>query len=40
MDLVSYDKYFSGELVDQELPDVDLKKYEASMADFPKPVLG
>ena len=40
MDLVGYDKFFSGELVDHELPDVDLKKYEASMADFPKPVLG
>jgi tryptophan synthase beta chain len=40
MDLVGYDKYFNGELVDYELPDVDLEKYKASMADFPKPVLG
>ena len=40
MDLVGYDKYFSGELVDYELPDVDLEKYKKSMDGFPKPVLG
>jgi tryptophan synthase beta chain len=40
MDLVGYDKYFAGELTDYELPDTDLEKYKASMADFPKPVLG
>ena len=37
MDLVGYDKYFGGELVDYELPEEDLDKLRASMADFPKP---
>ncbi|MDA0747929.1 MAG: TrpB-like pyridoxal phosphate-dependent enzyme [bacterium] len=37
MDLVGYDKFFNGELVDYALPDEDIEKFRASMADFPKP---
>ena len=37
MDLMGYDKYFAGELQDYALPQEDLEKFKASMADFPKP---
>lgn len=37
MDLVGYDKYFQGELTDYALPDEDLEKFAASMAEFPTP---
>jgi hypothetical protein len=37
MDLVGYDKYFGGELVDYALPEEDLDTLRASMVDFPKP---
>jgi tryptophan synthase beta chain len=37
MDLLGYDKYFGGELVDYELPESDLEKFKASMAEFPVP---
>ena len=37
MDLVGYDKYFGGELVDYALPEEDLETFRASMAEFPRP---
>ncbi len=40
MDLLGYEKYFGGELVDYALPDEDLERFKASMADFPKPKVG
>ncbi len=40
MDLAGYEKFFGGELVDYALPDEDLERFRASMADFPKPKVG
>ena len=40
MDLMGYDKYFSGDLEDYPLPDEDLKRFAASMAGFPRPKAG
>ena len=40
MDLLGYEKYFGGELIDYALPDEDLERFKASMADFPKPKVG
>lgn len=37
MDLLGYDKYLSGELENYALPDEELERFRASMADFPKP---
>ncbi|MBL8026144.1 MAG: TrpB-like pyridoxal phosphate-dependent enzyme [Fibrobacteres bacterium] len=37
MDLVGYDKYLSGQLSDYALPDSDVKKFQSSFANFPKP---
>ena len=37
MDLVGYQKYFAGELADHELPQADLDKGLAPVADLPKP---
>ena len=37
MDLVGYDKYFGGELVDYTLPEEDLETFRASMAELPRP---
>jgi tryptophan synthase beta chain len=36
MDLAGYDAYLSGKLRDYELPDDDLKKYTAPLANLPK----
>ena len=37
MDLVGYDKYFGGELVDHTLSEEDLETFRASMAEFSRP---
>ena len=37
MDLVGYDKYFAGQLSDYALPEEDLQRFAASIADLPKP---
>lgn len=37
MDLVGYDKYFSGQLNDYSLPEEELQRFAASIADLPKP---
>jgi tryptophan synthase beta chain len=40
MDLLGYEKFFAGELEDYALPDEDLERFKASMAEFPKPQVG
>jgi len=35
MDLVGYDKYLSGQLVDHELPDSDIRRFRDSLKNFP-----
>jgi tryptophan synthase beta chain len=37
MDLVGYDKYFSGELSDYDLPDEVIKENLKAMEHYPKP---
>jgi len=37
MDLVGYDKYFSGELIDYHLPEEEMKKSLAAIEGLPKP---
>ncbi len=37
MDLVGYDKFLKGELTDYALPEEDILKYTAPLADLPKP---
>ncbi len=37
MDLAGYEKYFSGKLIDHELPQEDLEKGLADLAGLPKP---
>ena len=39
MDLTGYDAYLSGKLFDYPLPEEDLKKSIASMANLPKPFI-
>jgi tryptophan synthase beta chain len=37
MDLVGYDKYFQGQLTDYALPQADIDRFTAKIANFPKP---
>jgi tryptophan synthase beta chain len=37
MDLSAYDKYLGGELQDHALPQEEIDRAEADLADFPKP---
>ncbi len=37
MDLVGYDKYLSGKLMDYEMTDTEVKEFQSSFANFPKP---
>jgi tryptophan synthase beta chain len=40
MDLLGYDKFFSGELEDYALPEEELQKFSEALADFPRPNTG
>ena len=37
MDLLGYDKYLNGELIDYELPEEELQKNLEEIKDYPKP---
>ncbi len=37
MDLVGYEKYFAGELIDYELPDEEINEFLEEIKDYPKP---
>jgi hypothetical protein len=39
MDLVGYDKYLTGQLVDHELPQEDIERFLEPVRHFPKPQL-
>jgi tryptophan synthase beta chain len=39
MDLVGYDKFFSGELTDHELSEAEFEKFTAVLKNHPSPIV-